>query len=146
MEAFTFVFAPCVTSMKPQCTTMVTLSTVSLRFCCHLFPLVAIRVLNFPVVVHRPALLHCFFVKGQLLFLRHCTLSTQQPCFSCCHASFTHLRLQKACYMSSPAYPTCNPQFYPLVPSISRFTFAHFRFFNTGSFVNMFSTVPHPPL
>ena len=49
MEALTFVFAPCVPSIQPQCTSMVTLTTVSLRFACFLFPLVAIHVLNFPI-------------------------------------------------------------------------------------------------
>ena len=46
---FTFVFAPCIPSIKPQSTTMVTLTIVLLRFICHLFPLVAKLVLNFPL-------------------------------------------------------------------------------------------------
>ncbi len=104
------------------------------RFPSFLLPLVPTRshmCPELPSMLLFPALhsFIAFFVKGQLLFLRHSTLSTHQPCFSCCHASFTHLRLQKACYMPPPAYPTCNSQYYPLVPSISRFTFAHFRFF-----------------
>ena len=49
MEAFIFECAPCVPAMKPQDTTMVTLTTVLLLFLCHLFPLLAIRVLNFPL-------------------------------------------------------------------------------------------------
>ena len=47
MEAFIFECAPCVPAMKPQDTTMVTLTTVLLRFICHLFLLVAKHVLNF---------------------------------------------------------------------------------------------------
>ncbi len=94
--------------------------------------------------------LHSFIAfssKGSCSSFVSSLLSTHQPCFPCCHASFPHLRFQKACDMSSPAFPTCcNPQLYPLVPSISRFTFAHFRFFFLGSVVNMFLIVPHPPL
>jgi hypothetical protein len=49
MKAFTFEVASCVPSLNPQCTFMVILTTVLLYFICHLFPLVAIRVLNFPL-------------------------------------------------------------------------------------------------
>ena len=49
MEAFIFECAPCVPAMNPQDTTKVTLTTVLLAFICHLFPLLAIRVLNFPL-------------------------------------------------------------------------------------------------
>ena len=43
------MFAPCVPSINPQCTAMVTLTTVLLHFFSHLFPLVAIHVLTFPL-------------------------------------------------------------------------------------------------
>ena len=49
MKTFTFVVAPCVPSMNPQSTFMVILTTVLLRFICHLFLLVAKHVLNFPL-------------------------------------------------------------------------------------------------
>ncbi len=147
MEVFTFVFAPCFPSMKPQCKTMVTLTAVLLRFCCPLFPLVAIRVLNFPLcccsLPCTPSLL--FHQRAAALptsfhFIDPPALFFVLPCF------LHSLKTSKSLLYVLPAYPTCNPQYYSLVPSISWFTFAHFRFFNIGSVFNMFSILTHPPL
>ena len=143
MEALTFVFAPCVPSIQPQCTSMVTLTTVSLRFACFLFPLVAIHVLNFPLCCRSlpctPSLL--FHQRAAALPPSFHTIDppalfSMLPCFLCL------LKTLESLSYVIPCFSNLKHTIPPFGSFVVTFHICSFSFFNIGSFVDIFFHCP----
>ena len=147
MKTFTFVVAPCVPSMNPQSTFMVILTTVLLRFICHLFLLVAKHVLNFPLCL-RP--LPC--TPSSSLAQRAPALLLTFPFVDppACFSMFPHSLLF---VKTLGSLPYVLPRFLIIKTTVSTigvfvipFHICSFFVFTDVLYVNLFHIALHPPL
>ena len=136
MEAFfTFVFAPCVPFIMPQSTSMVTLTSVLLRFECSLFEHVVPLVLSVLLWTHHflltPSLLFVQRAAAFLLLLYFIDPHTCFSMFSCLLGEFFTL---ESCPFILPRFPNFKQVFLTICLCAARLSFLQFRCFRKSTF------------
>ena len=127
---FTFVFAPCTPSIKPQSTTMVTLTIVLLRFICHLFEHVVPLVLSVLLWTHHFLLtLSLLFVQraGAFLLLLH--FIDPHTCFSMFSCLLGEFFTLESCPFILPCFSNFKQVFSSICLCAARLSFHQFRCF-----------------